>query len=300
MAKKKGYVFLIILAALLWSLDALVRRQLSIIPAPALVTIEYCLRLLVLLPLANRFLPEYRKMTKRDWWIMFGVGGVSGMIGVTMFTAALGKVDDISYSVVALLQQTQPIFAVLLAVLILKEKLTRRFMIWGSIALLATYFLAFPDYSPTFLGSRAELIAAGLSLGAAVAWGSGTVLSKLMLSKLSYAATAFLRFVITAITALLLSVFTGQTYSLTAITSQQWGLLLFIAVFGGVASFMLYYKGLQHTQAKVSTFAELTYPLTAALIGFGFLGERLTSSQIIAALVLVGAILAITLDPDEA
>ncbi|AKM79498.1 MAG: DMT superfamily drug/metabolite permease [Candidatus Beckwithbacteria bacterium GW2011_GWB1_47_15] len=296
---KKRYSLLIIIAALIWSIDAFVRRELRAIPAPALVTIEYCVRLLILLPWVPRFLPEYKKMKAKDWWVMLGVGVISGTIGVTLFTAALGRVDYISYSVVALLQQTQPIFAVLLAVLILKERITKRFAVFGILALTASYFLAFPEFKPTFLGNGGELTAAALALGAAAAWGSGTVLSKLMLSRLSYMATAILRFAITAPTALLISLVTGQTYSLAAITSNQFWLILFIAVFGGIASFMLYYKGLQKTEAKVSTFAELTYPLTAAIIGFSFLGERLTFVQILAGAILLVDILVISLGRQE-
>ena len=120
-----------------------------------------------------------------------------------------------------------------------------------------------------------------------------------MLSKLSYAATAILRFAITVPTVMAIALFTGQTYTLGAVTAYQWGLILFIAVFGGVAAFMFYYKGLQQTEAKVSTFAELTYPLTATLIGFSFLGERFTGIQMIAAAVLLVSILSISLGKND-
>lgn len=295
----RGYSLLIVIAALLWSLDALVRRQLYFIPAPFLVTIETLIRILILLPWISKFVLEYKKMKLRDWLVMIVIGVVSGMIGVTLFTAALAQVNDIEYSVVALLQQTQPLFAVILAVLILKEKVTLRFAALGLTAMAAAYVLAFPGFVPTFLGNGNELKAALLALGAAAAWGSGTVLSKLMLSKLSYAATAMLRFIITGIAAMAFSLFSGATYPLRSISTNQWALILFMAVIGGVASFMLYYKGLQHTQAKVSTFAELTYPLTAAFIGFIFLGERLVVVQLIAAAVLLASILGITLNKNE-
>jgi len=296
---RRGYSLLIVIAALLWSLDALVRRQLYFIPAPFLVTIETMIRVLILLPWFTRFLPEYKLMKAKDWWVMMGMGIISGMIGVTLFTAALAQVNDINYSVVALLQQTQPLFAVFLAVLILKEKVSLKFALLGLVAMIAAYFLAFPGLVPTFLGNSGELKAALLALGAAAAWGSGTVLSKLMLSKLSYAATAMLRFIITGITALVWSLFSGQSYVLSTLTVNQWGMILFLAIVGGVASFMLYYKGLQHTEAKVSTFAEMTYPLTAAFIGFAFLGERLVLIQIVAAVVLLATILGITLNKNE-
>jgi drug/metabolite transporter (DMT)-like permease len=297
--KRKYYSLLIIIAALIWSLDALFRRQLHTIPSPTLVTIENIVRLLILLPWLSRFIPEYKKLKPRDWGIVLLLGVVSGTFGGILFTAALGQVNNIRYSVVALLQQTQPIFTVLLAALILKEKITKRYSLLAIVALVAAYFLTFPNYRPTFLGNRQELIAASLALGAAAAWGSGTVLSKLLLNKLSYAATAVLRFAVVVPTAFIISLLTHQTYPVSAITFVQWSWIFFIALFGGIASFFLYYKGLQYTEAKISTFAEFTYPVSAVLIGMIFLGERMTFFQFVAALVLVIDILYLSLTRPE-
>lgn len=299
MGVKKGYVFLIIIAAILWSIDGLLRRSLYLIPPITVVFLEHIFRLIILLPFARRFLPEYKKLTRRDWLIIIAIGVVSGAIATSMYTAALAQVNHISYSVVALLQQTQPVFVVLLAFFILKEKVTPRYLAFAVIALISAYFLTFPQYKPTFVGGSGELIAAILAVGAAFSWGAGTVLSKLILAKISYVALVIVRFAVVIPVTLIMMLFSGQTYPLFAITSAQWFNLLIIAFFSGSVGFVIYYKGLQHTEAKVATFAEFAWPLSAALIGYFFLHEHLSLVQMLAGAILLLDILTLSLTAKE-
>ncbi len=292
---KKNYFLFIIVAATMWSVDALLRRSLHQIPPATIVFLEHSLRILILLPLIPRFKSEFKKLTGRDWLNVIGLG-ITAALFVIMYTAALAKIQFIKFSVVALLQQTQPVFTILLAVIILKEKVNLRYLGLGVLALVSAYFLSFPSFRPTFLHNQGELIAVLLALGAAFTWAINIIFSKLILKKVSYMAAAILRFSIVIPVALILS-FTlpNQTYPLAAINPTQWFYLLIIALFSGVASFALYYKGLQHTEAKVATFAEFAYPLSAAIIGFTFLGERLTGVQWLAGGILLTDILVLSL-----
>jgi drug/metabolite transporter, DME family len=285
--KKKGYVFFIIVAAILWSTDGLLRRHLHEIPSTSIVLIENIIRLIILSPFISRFIPEFKKMNKKDWIVMITLGVTSGALGSVLYTSALAQVQNISYSVVALLQQTQPIFAVLLAVILLKEKISKRYMLFGSIALISAYFLTFPELKPSFISGNGELIAALLALGAAFVWGFGTVLSKIMLKKLSYAALVILRFTVTVPVVFALNIGLKESYPISLINGTQWFYLIVIAIISGIVSFALYYKGLQHTEVKVSTFAEFAWPLSAALLGYFVLNETLTLTQWIAGAILL-------------
>lgn len=297
--KKKGYAIFIIIAAIIWSTDGLLRRHLHEIPSTIVVLLEYVIRLIIISPFIARFIPEYKKMTKKDWLIMIVLGITSGAIGRVLYTAALARIQDITYSVVALLQQTQPIFAVLLAVIIIKEKLNKRYIVLGVIALISAYFLTFPNLKPNFTSGNGELVAALLALGAAFVWALGTVLSKILLKKLSYAATAILRFIIVVPVVLVLNLSLNQTYPLSMITHTQWLYLVIIALTSGIASFMFYYKGLKHTEVKISTFAEFAWPLSAAIFGYFLLHERLTSIQAVAGVILLIDVYLLTLTPQD-
>jgi len=175
----------------------------------------------------------------------------------------------------------------LLAVILLKEKISKRYMLFGSIALISAYFLTFPELKPSFISGNGELIAALLALGAAFVWGFGTVLSKIMLKKLSYAALVILRFTVTVPVVFALNIGLKESYPISLINGTQWFYLIVIAIISGIVSFALYYKGLQHTEVKVSTFAEFAWPLSAALLGYFVLNETLTLTQWIAGAILL-------------
>jgi drug/metabolite transporter (DMT)-like permease len=293
--KHKYAPFLIMLAAVLWSADGVLRRQLYSLPPATLVMLEHAIGVLIALPWLPQVIKEYRKMTKKDWLVMFTITFFASVLGTIFYTAALGKVDYISYSVVVLLQQTQPIFAIFLAAFLLKEKLTRRYRWQAVIGLVAAYFLAFPQLKPSFLGQSQEISAALLAMGAAVFWGSGTVLGKIILKKLTFKAAAILRFSLAIPLSYLVAVVSGQTFPLSQVTTTQWLSLLGIALSSGMVAFMIYYKGLTNTPAKVSTLTELTWPVSAAFIGLFFFQENLTLLQLVAGVVLLADIVFLSL-----
>lgn len=294
---RRPYALLIIFAGILWGFDGLLRRILAGIPPTIIVTLEHTLGALILLPFLPRFFKEYKKMTRREWLMITAIAVFGGALGTIFYTAALAKVQFISYSVVVLLQQVQPLFAIALAALVLKEKFNKKYVLLASIALISAYFLAFPNYKPTLLGGNGEIIAVLLALGSAAMWGSTIVLSKIILQKLSYLAAVTLRFVIVIPTALLFSLVSRQTYPLAAITVLQWKNLFLLAVVTGVFGFLAYYKGLQRTEVKIATFAAFAWPVSAALIGYLILGDRLSSVQMLAASVLIIDILVLSLSP---
>ena len=290
---------MIVLAGILWGFDGLLRRALGGIPPTIIVTIEHSIRVLILLPLLPRFIKEYKKLSTKDWLLIFVLALFSGALGSIFYTAALAKVNNISYSVVVLLQQIQPIFTVALAALILKEKITPRYIILAVIALISAYFLTFPQFKPNLFWYNGELIAAALAVGAAVMWGSTTIISKIILKKLSFAAAVTVRFMMVIPISFSISMLLGDKYPLSLITSTQWYYLLILSVVTGIFGYIAYYMGLKYTEVKIATFSEFAWPVSAALIGFFILGDRLTGVQIFAALILIADILTLSLSSNE-
>lgn len=275
------------------------RRNLAGIPSTQVVLYEHIFRVVILLPFLPKFIKEYKQLKKKDWLTITAIAVFSGALGTTFYTAALSQVNSISYSVVVLLQQVRPIFAIALATLVLKEKINKKYITFAILALVSAYFLSFPDFRPNFIGGSAELKASLLALAAAAMWGSTVVLSKMLLSKLSYLAAVTLRFIIVIPVAYILTLIMGHNYPLSSISAQQWQNLLYLALVTGVFGFIAYYKGLKHTEVKIATFSEFAWPASAAFIGFFWLGDRLTVIQIIAAMVLVSDILVMSLLPKD-
>ena len=123
----------------------------------------------------------------------------SGVLGTLWFTTALLKTSFISFSVVYLIQKLQPIFAISAAAIVLKEKITKSYIKWAVVALIAAYFVTFKNGYINFATGIGTIIAALYALGAAFAWGSSTAFSKLALVKRPSMYITSLRFLLTAI-----------------------------------------------------------------------------------------------------
>src|SRR3989344_6900864 len=158
----------IILAALLWSADGLLRVSLYTLPPTVVGFWEHILGVIILMPFILPKLKELKNLRRKEWISMILVGIFSGALGTIFYTAALGKVNFIQFSVVALLQQLQPIWAILTAAILLKEKINEKFLRWAILAIAASYLITFRDLKFNLSSDFQTLVAAGLALGAGV------------------------------------------------------------------------------------------------------------------------------------
>lgn len=281
-----GPIF-IILAALLWAFDGLIRQHLYTLPPITIIFFEHLIGLVILSPFVLRHV-LMTKLTGREWRLVVLIAILSGLFGTLWFTAALGKVHFITISVVFLLQKLQPIFAITSARIFLKEKLDSRYIKWAVLALLAAYFVTFPNGIVNLATGEGTAIAALYALGAAFAWGTSTTFSKMLLGRLDFKTSTFYRFLITVIVALPVLFFLNSGTSLPAF--PQFGWLALIAVSTGMVALLIYYRGLAKTSVHVSTILELTFPFVAILLDYLVNDTVLSVSQWVAALVLVFSI----------
>src|SRR3989338_2429303 len=138
-----GPIFIII-AALLWAFDGLIRQHLYTLPPITIIFFEHLIGLIILSPFVFKYVLK-TKLTKRELWLTILIAVLSGLLGTLWFTTALGKVHFISISVVFLLQKLQPIFAISTANIFLKEKIDKRYIKWALLAIVSAYFVTFPD-----------------------------------------------------------------------------------------------------------------------------------------------------------
>ncbi len=283
-----GPIFIII-AALLWAFDGVIRRNLYSLPPITIIFFEHLIGLIILTPFVLKYVFK-TQFTKREWFLLVLVSVLSGLLGTMWFTTALLKVHFISFSVVFLLQKLQPIFAITTARIFLKEKIDRRYVIWAVLALVSAYFVTFKNGIVNLETGEGTIVAALYALGAAFAWGSSTTFSKMLLGKVRAEVSTFYRFLVTTILTLPLIFIFGLGSTLGAPTMPQLGLFALIAISTGMVALLIYYKGLAKTPVHISTILELTFPFIAILIDMKLYGSFLSWSQLIAALVLVFSI----------
>jgi drug/metabolite transporter (DMT)-like permease len=286
----------VIAAALLWSVDGLLRRHLYTLPAPVIVFWEHAFGFLVLLPVLFFSWKYFRQLTRKQWLSIALVALLSGAAGTILYTAALGRVQYIPFSVVVLLQQLNPIFAITASALLLRERLTKRFIVLSAIALAAAYFATFPDVGVNLATGKGTVIAALFAVGAAASWGVSTAFSKYSLKGTSSLHVTAARFGITPVFALLFAGVSDSAGAIGSITLNQFWYLLAITFSTGLVALLIYYYGLKRVKASRAAILELAWPASAVLVGYFWLHQSLTLTQSIGGLVLTGAIFLIARD----
>lgn len=250
-----------------------------------------CLSFLVM----NTFLfSKYKKLIlldKKDVISLFLVSIFGGAIGTIAIVYALFIVNFQELSVVVLLQKFQPVFAIIMAAMVLNEKISGRFLLWSAVAILGGYFLTFGGFKPDFTHDMVSLKAALLSLLASFSFGSSTVFSKRLLEKVDFVSATFYRYGLTTLLMLPVVILTGKWIEFQHITVVNWWIFIIIALTSGSVAILLYYYGLKKVKASQATLLELFFPISAVLMDYYINGARLSWIQWLSAAVMIFAII---------
>lgn len=279
--------WLVAAAAALWGTDGLLRAPLAgALPAATVVFWEHLLAVVVLIPFLPSAFRAFRAASVRDRTAIVVIGAGSSALATALFTAAFATGDALTPLV---LQKLQPLVAVVAAAVLLGERVRGRYWLFAVPALVGAWLVAFPD--PVSVQLR-ELGAAGLAIGAAVLWGLGTVLGRMVGVQTAPRDVTVLRFAIGLPAS---AIIVGVQGAPVAITGSQVVPLAVLALIPGLLALVLYYIGLQRTPAARATLAELAFPATAAVLGIAFLGVDPSATQWLGLVIVVAAITALGL-----
>jgi drug/metabolite transporter (DMT)-like permease len=279
------------LAAILWGFD-------GIVLTPRLYNLDvgfvvFMLHLIPFLLMNLFFFREYRNLrlfSQEDYFTLFLVALFGGAVGTMAVVKALFLVNFQSLTIVILLQKLQPVFAIALATILLRERLQRYYIAWASLALLASYFLTFGFKTPDLNTGSNTIYAALFSLLAAFSFGSSTVFSKKILLKYEFKTATFFRYGITVIIMLVYVTIAGKWLQFNEITPSNWLIFFVIGLTTGSGAIFLYYYGLTRVRAIIATICELLFPLSAIIFDYLFNEQLLSPVQWISAAVLIFAI----------
>ena len=288
--KKNLPALAVISAAILWSLDGYIRQNLFSLPSFLIISLEHAIGALIFFPLLIKGLNEIYSLNQRGWISVFWISICGGVLGTFFYTKALSYVEYIDLSVVVLLQKFQPIFAIALAAVILKEKITKRFFILAVAAIIGGYLITFGN-NPIENWNDKTIIASLLALLAAFSWGSSTVLGKHALNQISFMTITSLRLTITAAITLFIIISNSQYELIPEMTFGNWLYIILIVISTGSIALFIYYYGLNHLPASHVTIYELFWPLSAVTIDW-FIYERImTVYQFLGAILLLTSII---------
>jgi len=280
------------ISAIMWGFD-------GVVLTPRLFNLEvgYVVFMLHFIPflLMNVFLFRQYKNLKtfvRQDYIGFSLVALfGGALGTMAIVKALFLIDFQQLSVVVLLQKLQPIFAIILAAILLKERIKKNFIIWASLAIVASYFLTFGFSLPKFDGNEQTIYAALFALLAAFSFGSSTVFSKKVLINHNFITATFFRYGFTSLFMLIYVVIFGQYLEVMETTPTNWLYFIIIGVTTGSGAIFIYYYGLRRVKAIVATISELLFPISAIFFDYLVNDSILSPVQMVSAAIMVFAII---------
>jgi drug/metabolite transporter, DME family len=300
-------LILVAVAATMWASDTYFRAQLipplGKLTASQIVVVEDALITLFLLIFLVRGWREMRRLGSRGWIAMILIGIGPQAIATVLFTQSFSYHH---FAETFVLQQTQPLLAILLAWIILGER--RRPWFWpvAALALVGVYLVVFAqDLTAPLSDLQHGRLEAGLfALGAAALWASGTVLGRVVLGRLSFQTTTALRFTLALPVLIVILVWQNGSAALSNYQASYVLPFLGIALIPGLLALLLYYRGLASTPASLATIAEMAYPVAATFIAsapppYGF-NQPLYPAQFVGTALLILVVLLLNWSKEKA
>src|ERR671910_2003896 len=285
-----GYasVLLIAVGAAMWGTDGILRVPLLEVASPSqIVLLEHLVLLLYSVPAVVLGWRFFRGLGAAQWVALLVIGWGGSALATLLFTEAFAVGNT---TVVILLQKTQPLFAIALAAILLRERLGWAYWPCFAVAMVGTYMISFGNLGPfTALGS-ADLLPPALALGAALLWGSSTVLGRLVLKDVPFYALTGARLLLAVPLLAAIVAFQGSLGGIGAGFAAEPGRVILLALIPGLLALLLYYRGLTGTRASYATLAELAFPATAVVLNWTFLGVGVSANQVLGFVLLWGAV----------
>ena len=285
-----GYasVLLVAVGAAMWGTDGILRVPLLEVASPSqIVLLEHLVLLLYSVPAVVLGWRFFRGLGTAQWVSLLVIGWGGSALATLLFTTAFVVGNP---TVVILLQKTQPLFAIALAAILLRERLGWAYWPCFAVAMVGAYLVSFGDLGPFKALGSAEAIAAALALGAAFLWGSSTVLGRLVLKDMPFNTLTGARLLLAVPLLAGIVIAQGSVGGLAAGFASEPGRVILLALIPGLLALLLYYRGLSGTRASYATLAELAFPATAVVLNWTFLGIGVSANQVLGFVLLWGAV----------
>ena len=257
----------IVVAAILWSIDPLIRFPSVETVDPVLIGFfEHFFGLLVCAPF---FLFFGRKEWKRLGWSHMPAVAATGLGGSAL--GAIFYTESLKYtgpSSVNIFQFVQPFVVLFFAYLFLGERRSGNFVQLAVWVFLGSAVLCLPDITFGFTNPQNDNFGKGIGWGmlTALLWGGSTVAGKWLLRYFSPITVLFLRWSLATICLAALVLLRGKSIDFSALTAKDIGGFLLLGTLAGVIPMWIYYQGLRVLPASAATLIELLYPLFGIFI----------------------------------
>lgn len=262
---------------------------LEYIPPFTLMVIRYFIGSIVLFSLLKWTKKTNRAKTKKDWFLLLWIGFIGYLvtisfqfIGVELSNAHTGS----------LLTATTPIFLVLFARIILKEKITARKV--ASLLLAITGVVIVIEWDT---GMGDYLTGSIILVMAAISWALLSVYVKIAAKKFSSLEITGYGIFFGMLMTSPLMVWELQSTSLPLPNGSIIVGIVYLGVVSTAGGFYFWNKGMELMEAGVGSLFYFFQPLVGALFGWLLLGESLSLNFFIGFAIIMLSIIVVTVKP---
>lgn len=291
---------LVALCGILRSTDLYFRNPvIKSLPVIILITWEHLINLTAALPILYRKRHEFRLISPKDLLYFAGVGVGASALGILCFTQAFLYINP---ALAVLLQKLQPVMTILLGIILLREKINRRFILWSLLAIICSYFVSFGLTNPFSGEGKSLAIGAAYAIAAAFFWGGGTIWGKLLLGKFDQHFVLACRFLVGGIftTILAFASYGGlQSDVIFAGEKPLFGSIIYMALISGILATSFFYAGLKWVKASLASILELFFPVSSVIIMWWSFNRPISPEQLLAGIVMFFAVYRINLLTDK-
>ncbi|MGE4248443.1 MAG: DMT family transporter [Parvibaculaceae bacterium] len=275
----------LLLTMLIWGVTPVFLRSLSVGlgPADALVIryVPIAVVCIVILLATGKW-----RIAWTDWLRLL----VVSLIGVFVYSvASVYGFAVVPAGIGGLIYATQPLFIMLLAIVMLGEKPTLPVLAGLALAFAGTVLLVWNDLATDGITAQPYLVGIGLLLLACFAWAFYTVPAKSIIQRYGALSVTAMSLLI-ATMPMLFFASPGTFDTLGAMTDQQWLELAFLAFVSSFIAMITWTYAAAKLPAATIGAALYVIPVIAVMAGSAFLGEAVTLSTIGGGLLILGGV----------
>jgi drug/metabolite transporter (DMT)-like permease len=254
---------------------------LGMVPPFTALFLRYLVAAMVLLLVLWR--RGWVKIERADYKIIFFIGAVGYFVGVGALNVGI-KLSNASLA--SLLNSMNPVFIILFAVPVLKEKITVYKLISIAAAVLGAYIIIGGVHG-------SNMVVGGLvNLFSVLAWSFASVVSKRVTQKYhAIAVTAYAMLV--ALCFLLPTALVEMAFypKFDLFQPAVLGSVVYMGLVATALAYVLWNKSLSMIEAGVCSLFYPIQPMVSVLLGWLLLGERMNASFFVGAALIIGGVL---------
>lgn len=280
--KQKAYIYLLITTATWGSLFVSSKVILDSIPPFTLLFLRYFIAVIVLFFIYKK--GNHQKLNKGDYKNVIAIGFLGHFLGVGL---QLVGTDLCDASLAALINSMNPVILILLAIPILKERVTFHKIIAIAATLIGTVIII------GNVKGGSEFLGVLISIGSVIAWSLYSVLIRRFSVKYDSLTMTFYGMLTAAVLSFPFGVYSlmKEQITLSVITPNLVANVLYIGVFCTAFVLLLWNKALSMVDAATCSLFYPVQPLVATLMGIILLSEVITANFIIGGVCIIGGIL---------